>query len=152
MIRLLMTAVAIMAAVAPAALAQGEPNKNFTPADFEKVVVDELKKTFKKSEVPDGLFYDIEATPYYAIMNTKRKFIMFQIRMKSLMTPLETLNAWNKEALYSRAYRSDDLVVFEGAISYATGLSTQSLVSLYRNLDEESVRFLKLIRKGTGKP
>ncbi len=134
------------------ALAQGtgdEVIKNFAPADFEKFLKEDLKKDFTKTAPPQGVEYDIKGTPYIAFFNTQGKFVIFSGRLKRNV-PLAKINAWNRDAIFSRAYTVGNFAILEVPMDIAAGTTRNMLKSYYERLEDESKKFVAFIQAGKG--
>jgi putative sensory transduction regulator len=127
--------------------AAGDPViKDLSAADFEKIITDTLGKEFAKQQNGAGFLYDIKQTPYFAQYNSQKKFVLFYARMKNPGVPLEKINAWNRDAVYSRAYIAGNAVIFEVPLGYSGGITAALVANYYRNLEAEFKGFVDALK------
>jgi Putative bacterial sensory transduction regulator len=135
--------------ILPGALAAQEGViKSLTPGDFEKIIVNDLKKDFAKKEIPGGIRYDIKDTDYYADYSSGGKFVMFFALADGRNVTLDKVNAWNKDAVFSRAYVVNNQVHFEVALSYAGGITPANIKDCYERTETEWKMFTEKVLKG----
>jgi hypothetical protein len=129
---------------------QDEVIKDYSPADFERFVKDDLKKTFKVvRKGKSAVTYDIEATPYFADLYSGDRFVLFYrgFPAKAFNNPvtLEKVNEWNVGAVISRAYLVDNgnEVKFEATMDFAGGLTRKQAIVFYARLENEFGKFVQ---------
>jgi hypothetical protein len=125
--------------------------KDYTPADFEKFIKEDLKKDFQKAKIDVGFEYAIKNTGYSALFFVRPKFLLLQATLpKELFTDgkevtMQKIHDWNVKAVYSRAYFVEDgrKVRYEGTLSFAAGVTPDQVRSFYTLLEQESASFLQ---------
>jgi hypothetical protein len=128
-------------------LAAGGGDK-FTPADFEKILKNDLNKEFAKKQGKDGVLYDIKDTPYYALFQAKGKFLLFFVRGPVKGVSLQQLNDWNRKAVFSRAYLTGKVLTFEVPLSFAAGTTPAMVRNYYQFLEKEWGEFKDTLKGG----
>jgi hypothetical protein len=137
--------------------------KDYTPADFEKFIKEDLKKDFEKAQVNFGFEYAIKNSGYGASFFAPQKFVLIQATLPKEFfanpndVTLQKINDWNVKAVYSRAYFLEDgrKVRYEGTLSFAAGITPEQVKSFYNLLEKESASFLTHlggIKKAGGGP
>src|SRR5437588_10927378 len=113
--------------------------QNFDAAALEKFIRDDLKKDFTKQENPQTnvVTYDIKGTEYYVTLNPKGRFILFCVVAPAGNIDLQKINNWNRDAVFSRSYLSDNMLKFEVPVNIATGVSRDTLKNYYDRLEAE---------------
>jgi hypothetical protein len=130
------------------ALAQEGFHKNFSAADFEKIIKEDLNKDFEKKEGKIGYEYDIKDTPYFALFNKRDRFLLFFVRDKAGTTTLQQINDWNRDAVYSRTYLTGQFLIFEVPYSFAAGTNANTVANYYRLMEKEYAGFRKVMSAG----
>jgi hypothetical protein len=131
------------------ALGGDELIKDFSPATFEKILKEDLKKDFASKKAADGVEYDIKDTPYFAFVNDKQKFINFYLKAKAPQgLTLAKVNAWNVAAIYSRLYMVGGAVVLEVPMTFAAGTTRNTVKHYYNALDQEKNKLAKFLGGG----
>ncbi len=120
----------------------------FTPADFEKILKDDLRKDFAKKVGADAVLYDIKDTPYFALYHAKGKFLMFFVEAPARGVTLQQVNAWNDKAVFSRAYLTAKALRFEVPLSFAAGATPAMVRNYYQFLDKEWNAFKDSLKGG----
>jgi hypothetical protein len=129
------------------ALAAGG-GRSFSPADFEKIIKDDIKKDFAKKKRKDGaILYDIKDTDYYALYHPEGKFVLFFVQAPIKLS-LEQVNNWNRKAIYSRAYMTGKILNFEVPMSFAAGTTPAAVRSYYGFLEKEWNEFKESVKGG----
>jgi len=128
------------------ALGQDRLIKNFSPADLERIIENDLQKEFAKDEQQAGILYDIKGTPYFAFFNSSKRFINFYGRMPANNVTLEQVNAWNRGALFSRAYLQNNNLVLEVPLSFAAGTNRDIVLNYYGFLEREAKGLLDFLK------
>jgi hypothetical protein len=125
-----------------AAFVQDGLLKNLSAGDFDKILKEEIKKDFTKQEIKGGFRYSIKDTPFF-VQFSSEKFIMFYAVVDDPKNiTLEKLNAWNVDAIYSRAYLLNNKEVrFEIAFTYAGGVTPATVKEYYVQTEKEWKEF-----------
>jgi hypothetical protein len=125
--------------------------KDYTPAEFEKFIKEDLKKDFQKAKINVGFEYAIKNTPYSVLFFVPQKCLLLQATLpkeffaNGTEVTLQKIHDWNVKAVYSRAYFVEDgrKVRYEGTLSFAAGVTPDQVRSFYNLLEQESATFLQ---------
>ena len=136
----------LLLAFAPGpAAAQDGVIKNLSAEEFEKIIKEDLKKDFVKAELPDGHLYTLKDTPFLVLYSSE-KFVMFFVKHDAKDVTLEKINAWNVDAVYSRAYLLKNEIRFEVAFTYVGGVTRANVKEYFDKTEKEwkdfSAKFL----------
>jgi hypothetical protein len=111
---------------------------------FEKILTDNLKIEFeKKGDPAKVLEYDLKGTPYYAYYNAGGKFVNYLVRDKANGVNIQKINEWNVNALWTRAYMVQNVVVLECTISLEA--SPAVVGNYYRMFDADAKKFAEFL-------
>ncbi len=119
----------------------------FTPAAFEKIVTEDLKKDFFKNATKFFVVYDIKDTPYYVAFNSDKKYLLFYAKQRIAGIDLQKVNDWNKGAIYSRVYIVGDATYFEVPLSFAAGVTKPVVLHYYNKFEDEYREFRIFVEK-----
>lgn len=123
------------------AAAQDDLLKDFTTGHLERFLQEDLGKTFTRQKNR----YDIQGTPYYAMLSGKVLFFYAQFPLERLQLPItaKTVNDWNAAAFHTRAYFTDSrqaVVRLEGSLDLSAGITRGQLRAFYDRVDAEIAR------------